>query len=124
VFSFRDSRGRTPLADGETVGHSPLLPCFPVRVDLSVVPVERMPLHIPSNCPAQSALPKSGEVFTLGETPLVLSSPPEHPFVFVFRGIPSWTPYSLPVWNMSVDVPRRLHRFARFFFRLSFRFLS
>nr|CEL66274.1 TPA: hypothetical protein BN1204_020920 [Neospora caninum Liverpool] len=124
VFSFRDSRGRTPLADGETIGHSPLLPCFPVRVDLSVVPVDRMPLHIPSNCPAESSLPKTAEVVTLGDAPLTLSNPPEAPFVFVFRNVSSWAPYSLPVWSTSVDVPRRLHRFARFFFRLSFRFVS
>lgn len=92
---------------------------------LVCVCVDRMPLHIPANCPAESFLPsQNGLTLKLGDNPLSSSNPPEVPYVFVFRSIAPWSPYTLAVWHTTIEVPRRLHRFARLFFRLSFRFLS
>ncbi|PFH34477.1 hypothetical protein BESB_065080 [Besnoitia besnoiti] len=125
VFSFRDSLGRATLTDGESNSHSPLLPCFPVRLDLALVPMDRAISHMPKNCPLHSSLPpRDRDVLKLGEEPLVLNNPPEVPFVFVYRNVDPWTPYTRAVWNMSIEVPRRLHRFVRLFFRMSFPFVS
>jgi hypothetical protein len=102
--------------------------CWPVRLDLSVIPTSRAALHWPTRCPSESALPPAlGEqVVTLPEEGLKLDAPQDSGkhFSFRFGGERPQVGFSRSLWTGTIEVPVRLHRFARFFFRVSFRFAS
>ncbi|CEM11840.1 unnamed protein product [Vitrella brassicaformis CCMP3155] len=98
--------------------------CFPVRVDITVVAIWRMPYHIPSSCPGTSGLPVKREKITLDDKGFHDSNPPSKPYVYVFTHDRVWNPFKREVWSLVVDVPPRLHRFVRFFLRSTFRFIS
>jgi len=98
--------------------------CFPVRLDLAVVSFARILLHIPKNCPPVSQLPPTSNKLVLSDNGIHHRSPDSKPYVFVFKNERTWKPFKRAVWSQTIDVPTRLHRFARFFTRLSFRFVT
>jgi len=107
--------------------------CWPVRIDLTAVPVARAALHWPSVCPSEDRLPKSmgTNVVVLGDRGLEFSGsadPTAHTgvphFAYRFAEERPWTGFQKPLWSSTLEVPPRLHRFVRFFMRVSFRFAS
>eukprot|EP00435_Cladocopium_sp_Y103_P050000 s234_g15.t1 len=101
--------------------------CWPVRIDLTAVPVARAALHWPSVCPSEDRLPKpiGSNVVVLGDRGLEFSggASATH-FAYRFAEERPWTAFQKPLWSSTLEVPPRLHRFVRFFMRVSFRFAS
>ncbi|CAL1130539.1 unnamed protein product [Cladocopium goreaui] len=99
--------------------------CWPVRIDLTAVPVARAALHWPSVCPSEDRLPKpiGSNAVVLGDRGLEFSGGASH-FAYRFAEERPWTAFQKPLWSSTLEVPPRLHRFVRFFMRVSFRFAS
>lgn len=123
VIGIAPAAGRSPLGPGDATSRH-LLPCHPFRLDLALVPYSLMQLHVPKSCPASSHLPTAPPEITLDDEGLTFASSPEKPFVLNFAGEESWKPFSRSVFQTAIRVPARLHRFVRFFMRVSFRFIS
>jgi len=105
--------------------------CLPVRLDMTAIPVSRAPLHWPSKC-GPSFVPndflRSAQVLDdqgLSLVPLNTDIRPGH-YSFRFDELMSRRreDFEVAVWSVLVEVPQRLHRFVRLFFRTSFRFAS
>lgn len=105
--------------------------CWPIRLDLAVIPSKRAPMHWAEQCPDKSRMPpplgKNGvsqlpddgfklepSVHSLGEGHYVYRFGWERPFKGFGRAL----------WSGLIEVGPRLHRFVRLFFRASFRFAS
>ncbi|KAL8447304.1 hypothetical protein Emed_004515 [Eimeria media] len=123
VIGISPSAGRSSLGLPEDASRH-LLPCHALRVDLALVPYSRMQVHVPSSCPSSSFLPVVPPELTLDDGGLTFASSPEKPFVLNFAGQDTWPPFSRSVFQTAIRVPARLHRFVRFFMRISFRFIS
>ncbi|KAL8434896.1 hypothetical protein Efla_000707 [Eimeria flavescens] len=123
VIGISPAAGRASLGPPDDVGRH-LLPCHPLRLDLALVPYSRMQVHVPSSCPSSSFLPTAPPEMTLGDDGLTFASSPDKPFVLNFAGQDTWQPFSRSVFQTAIRVPARLHRFVRFFMRISFRFIS
>lgn len=106
--------------------------CYAVRIDLTVVPTSRAALHWPTSCAAEARLPDTAgssatEIVALPDAGL--SSGPPMPgsgqhFTFRFGDERPWEGFGRALWSSTIEVPPRLHRFIRLFFRTSFRFAS
>eukprot|EP00931_Biecheleriopsis_adriatica_P047865 TRINITY_DN27623_c0_g1_i1.p1 TRINITY_DN27623_c0_g1~~TRINITY_DN27623_c0_g1_i1.p1 ORF type:complete len:1920 (-),score=347.57 TRINITY_DN27623_c0_g1_i1:48-5807(-) len=102
--------------------------CWPVRLDLTVVPTSRAAMHVPLACPSQDRLPppmggKANQVLVLdGKTFLPMSG--DQHYSFSFADERPWGDFKKSLWSSTLEVPPRLHRFVRFFLRTSFRFAS
>ncbi|KAL8269942.1 hypothetical protein Esti_006130 [Eimeria stiedai] len=123
VIGISPSAGRSSLGPPDDASRH-LLPCHALRVDLALVPYSRMQVHMPSSCPSSSFLPVVPPELTLDDGGLTFASSPEKPFVLNFAGQDTWPPFSRSVFQTAIRVPARLHRFVRFFMRISFRFIS
>ncbi|CAE8637080.1 unnamed protein product [Polarella glacialis] len=109
--------------------------CWPIRLDLTAVPTSRAALHWPTSCPSEDRLPKAldpsstgSQMVVLGDSGLAsesvdLSNGGQH-FVFRFADERPWANFERALWSGALEVPPRLHRFVRFFLRVSFRFAS
>ncbi|XP_026190358.1 uncharacterized protein LOC113146624 [Cyclospora cayetanensis] len=123
IIAVSPVSGHPPLGP-EDIASRHLLPCHPLRLDLALVPYTRMHFHMPTSCPPASFLPSAAPEVTLDDEGLTFSGSPEKPFVLNFAGEESWKPFSRAVFQTSIRVPPRLHRFVRFFMKASFRFIS
>lgn len=109
--------------------------CWPVRLDISVIPQARAALNWPLVCPRENKVPptimgKSGSTVATLDDAIISLAPRKtdlstQPFVIhLGRDDRAGTGFGQSIWDSVIEVPPRLHRFARFFFRVSFRFPS
>mmetsp|Transcript_16763 Transcript_16763/g.38787 ORF Transcript_16763/g.38787 Transcript_16763/m.38787 type:complete len:1807 (+) Transcript_16763:74-5494(+) len=105
--------------------------CLAVRLDMTAIPTSRAPLTWPSKC-GSAFLPSDFMRATqvLGDSglslqPIAVDQSPGH-YIFHFDDMMNSRreDFQVAVWSITVEVPQRLHRFARLFFRTSFRFAS
>lgn len=101
--------------------------CHPVRIDLIAVPKERAHLHWPTSCRQEDNLPQSlkyDSVVTLPNEGLRLPPLKDGYYSYRFGDERPVNGFGRVLWNAIIEVPPRMHRFARFFLRASFRFSS
>lgn len=101
--------------------------CFPVRLDIAIVPMSRILSHISDSCTSEVRLPPtySDRIIVTGETPYSFSSEPNKPFSFPFvTNEPQWRPFEKVLWTEEIFVPAKMHRFVRFYSQASFRFVT
>eukprot|EP00929_Paragymnodinium_shiwhaense_P103616 TRINITY_DN67243_c0_g1_i1.p1 TRINITY_DN67243_c0_g1~~TRINITY_DN67243_c0_g1_i1.p1 ORF type:complete len:2048 (-),score=333.28 TRINITY_DN67243_c0_g1_i1:102-6245(-) len=106
--------------------------CWPVRLDITIIPEARAALHLPVTCPSRSILPNrlsapdGGSIYTLADDGVSL--PPtagKSHFTYRFGSERNnFNGFGESLWDTIIEVQPRLHRFVRFFFRTSFRFAS
>lgn len=112
------------VAAAQLDAHTATTSCWPVRLDLTIVPASRALLQWPSTCSGESRLPPSlsSDIVILKDDGLKLEL--NGRYVYRFGEERPWEGFKRAVWSGTLEVPARLHRFARFFFRISFRFAS
>ena len=106
--------------------------CWPVRLDVTAIPTARSALNWPQRCPSENKLPPTlspaggSEIVVLGDDGLSLKPPKKSELHYAFRigDERPWSGFEQALWSSTVEVPPRLHRFVRFFFRTSYRFAS
>jgi len=105
--------------------------CYPVRLDVTAVPVSRAALHWPVSCPAENVLPR-GLVDAAGGSPVLVVKDgaelaplkDDAHYAYRFGDERPWSGFERALWSGTVEIQPRMHRFVRFFMRASFRFSS
>lgn len=105
--------------------------CWPIRIDLAIIPHTRAPMHWPDHCVEQTKNPPpigQNSFWLLDDNGKVLSPnvPPLGDGHYVYRMSKErhFAGFGRALWSGVVEVPPRMHRFVRLFFRASFRFAS